>query len=117
MVIIVAVAFGLFAFTTLVCDITYSEIAANKISKSKEFIRFVRILGAVIFVPLGTLTVLAGLQLDNLWYVSDLINIVLVFINVPTLIVGRKLIIAAYNDYKESKGKRFVAENLRRILI
>ena len=111
-VMIVALAFGLFAFTTLICDITYSEIAANKISKSKEFIRFVRILGAVVFVPLGTLTVLAGLQLDNLWYVSDLINIILVFINVPTLIVGRKYVIAAYKDYKESKGRRFVAENI-----
>ena len=111
-VIFVALAFGLFAFTTLVCDITYSEIAANKISQSKEFIRLIRILAAVVFVPLGTLTVLAGLQLDNLWYVSDLINIILVFINVPTLIIGRKLVMAAYKDYKESKGRRFVAANI-----
>ncbi len=111
-VVIVALCFGLFAFTTLVCDLTYSEIAANKISQSKEFIRFIRVLGAFIFVPLGTLTVLAGLQLDNLWTVSDLINIVLVFINVPTLIIGRKYVIAAYNDYKMSKGKRFVAADI-----
>jgi AGCS family alanine or glycine:cation symporter len=111
-VIIVAVAFGLFAFTTLLCDLTYAEIAANKISKNKEFIRFIRILGAFIFVPLGTLTVLAGLQLDNLWYVSDMINVILVFINVPTLIVGRKLVIKAYRNYKESNGKRFVAADI-----
>ena len=79
-----AIAFGLFAFTTLLCDLTYAEIAANKISTSKGFIGFVRVLGALFFVPLGTITVLAGLQLDNLWYVSDLINVVLVLINIPT---------------------------------
>ncbi|WP_303857793.1 alanine/glycine:cation symporter family protein [Aminicella lysinilytica] len=111
-VIIAAIAFGLFAFTTLLCDLTYAEIAANKISKNKEFIRFIRILGAFVFVPLGTLTVLAGLQLDNLWYVSDMINVILVFINVPTLIVGRKYVMRAYKNYKESNGKRFVASDI-----
>ena len=110
--IIIALAFGLFAFTTLLCDLTYAEIAANKISKSKSFIQFVRILGAAFFVPLGTITVLAGLQLDNLWYVSDLINVVLVFINIPTLLVARNTIVKAYKNYKISGGKRFVAEDI-----
>lgn len=105
-------AFGLFAFTTLLCDITYTEIAANKISKSKGFIFFARCLGALFFVPLGTITVLAGLQLDNLWYVSDLINAVLIFINIPTLIVGRNIVVKAYQNYKTSGGKRFVAEDI-----
>lgn len=110
--IFVALAFGLFAFTTLLCDLTYTEIAANKISKSKGFINFVRILGAIFFVPLGTLTVLAGLQLDNLWYVSDLINVVLVFINIPTLLVARNIIKDAYQNYKESNGRRFVSSDI-----
>lgn len=111
-VIFVALAFGLFAFTTLLCDMTYSEIAANKISENKKFITFVRIMGALFFVPLGTLTVLAGLQLDNLWYVSDLVNVVLIFINIPTLFAGRKIIMKAYKNYKESNGKRFVASEI-----
>lgn len=110
--IFVALAFGLFAFTTLLCDLTYTEIAANKISRSKGFINFVRALGAVFFVPLGTLTVLAGLQLDNLWYVSDLINVVLVFINIPTLIAARNIIKNAYRNYKESDGRRFVSSDI-----
>lgn len=110
--IFVALAFGLFAFTTLLCDLTYAEIAANKISTNKAFIQFVRILGAIFFVPLGTITVLAGLQLDNLWYVSDLINVVLVFINIPTLIVARNIILKAYKNYKESDGKRFVSADI-----
>lgn len=111
-IVFVAIAFGLFAFTTLLCDLTYAEIAANKISKSKGFINFIRVLGAIFFVPLGTLTVLAGLQLDNLWYVSDLINVVLVFINIPTLIVARNIIKKAYINYKESDGKRFVSSEI-----
>ncbi|WP_459129633.1 alanine/glycine:cation symporter family protein [Guggenheimella bovis] len=110
--IIVVVAFGLFAFTTLLSDLTYTEIAANKISKSKSFIQFSRALGALLFVPLGTLTVLAGLQLDNLWYVSDLINVVLILINIPTLIVGRKIVLKAYKNYKTGGGKRFVSSDI-----
>lgn len=111
-VIFVAVAFGLFAFTTLLSDVVFAEIAASKISKKKGFTNFIRGLGAIIFVPLGTLTVLAGLQLDNLWYVSDLINVILVLINIPTLFVGRKYIMMAYQDYKNSDGKRFVSANI-----
>lgn len=111
-VLIVALAFGLFAFTTLLSDVVFAEIAANKISKSKGFINFIRGLGAVIFVPLGTLTVLAGLQLDNLWYVSDLINVLLVLINIPTLIMGSKYIMRAYEDYIKSDGRRFVSANI-----
>jgi AGCS family alanine or glycine:cation symporter len=111
-IVFVALSFGLFAFTTLLCDLTYAEIAANKISKSKNFIKFIRILGALFFVPLGTLTVLAGLQLDNLWYVSDLINVILVSINIPTLFVGTKIIKAAYENYKTSDGKRFISSDI-----
>ncbi len=110
--IIIALAFGLFAFTTLLCDLTYSEIAANKISQSKQFTQFIRLLGAIVFVPIGTLTVLAGLQLDNLWYVSDMINVILVFINVPTLIIGRKIVMDAYKNYKETNGRRFISKDI-----
>jgi AGCS family alanine or glycine:cation symporter len=110
--ILVAAAFGLFAFTTLLCDLTYTEIAANKISTNKGFIIFARCLGALFFVPLGTLTVLAGLNLDNLWCVSDLINVILIFINIPTLMVARNIIKKAYENYKTSNGKRFVSADI-----
>ena len=112
MVIFVGLAFGLFAFTTLLCDLVYAEIAANKISRNKNFITAIRCMGAIFFVPLGTLTVLAGLQLDNLWYVSDLINVILVLINIPTLLVASKLISKAYNNYKNSNGKKFVSADI-----
>ncbi|MCD8125759.1 MAG: alanine:cation symporter family protein [Lachnospiraceae bacterium] len=110
--IVIVLAFGLFAFTTLLCDLTYTEIAANKISKSRGFITFSRCLGALFFVPVGTLTVLAGLDLDNLWYVSDLINVILIFINIPTLFMARNLITQAYENYKNSHGRRFVSADI-----
>ena len=111
-VIFASVAFGLFAFTTLLGDLVFTEIAANKISQKESFIKSMRFMGALIFVPLGTLTVLAGLQLDNLWYVSDLINVILILINIPTMLVGRKIIFKAYEDYMHSDGKRFVSANI-----
>ena len=111
-VFFLAIAFGLFAFTTLLGDVVYAEIAANKISKKRKFVSGIRGLGALIFVPLGTLTVLAGLQLDNLWSVSDFINVVLVFINVPTLIVGSNLVLKAFRNYQKNPGKAFHAEDL-----
>ena len=91
---------------------TYSEIAANKISSKKEFITLIRVLCALIFVPIGTITVLSGMGLDNLWYVSDLINALIVFINLPTLLVASKLVKKVYVDYKNSNGARFVSTNV-----
>ena len=82
--IFVAIAFGLFAFTTLLCDLTYAEIAANKISTSKGFIGFVRVLGALFFVPLG----------------------------IPTLLMARNIILNAYKNYKCSGGRRFVSSDI-----
>ena len=84
----------------------------SKKTKSKAFTNFVRALGALIFVPLGTLCVLAGLELDNIWYVSDLINIALVFANAPIILYGGKYVYRALKDYVDNDGKRFVAKNI-----
>ena len=82
------------------------------LSQEKAFTNFVRALGALIFVPLGTLCVLAGLELDNIWYVSDLINIALVFANAPIILYGGKYVYRALKDYVDNDGKRFVAKNI-----
>lgn len=111
-IVFLVIAFGLFAFTTLLGDVVYSEIAANKISEKIGFIRGIRAFGALIFVPLGTLTVLAGLQLDHLWYVSDFINVVLVFINIPTLIAGSRIVIDAYQNYRRNPDKPFISKDI-----
>ncbi|MDD7019405.1 MAG: sodium:alanine symporter, partial [Hornefia butyriciproducens] len=59
-----------------------------------------------------TLCVLAGLELDNIWYVSDLINIALVFCNAPIILFGGKYVLRALRDYVENDGRRFVASDI-----
>lgn len=108
----ICICYGLFAFTSLLGLVSFASIAGTRITKSKAFTNFVRVLGALIFVPLGTLCVLAGLELDNIWYVSDLINIALVFANAPIILYGGKYVYRALKDYVDNDGKRFVAKNI-----
>lgn len=105
--VIISICYGMFAFTTLLGMIAFAEISGNFISKGKKCINFIRGLGALVFVPFGCLTVLAGLELGNLWYISDLVNILVVYANVPILLVGCKIVFKALDDYNNGKGGRF----------
>ncbi|MEG0133346.1 MAG: amino acid carrier protein [Clostridium sp.] len=105
--VIISLCYGMFAFTTLLGMILFAEISGNFISKSKKFINGVRGLGALVFVPFGCLTVLAGLELGNLWYISDLVNILVVYANVPILLLGSKMVFKALDNYNTTGGKRF----------
>lgn len=105
--VIISICYGMFAFTTLLGMIAFAEISGNFISKGKKCINVIRSLGAFVFVPFGCLTVLAGLELGNLWYISDLVNILVVYANVPILLVGCKIVFKALDNYNNSKGGRF----------
>ncbi|WP_346880137.1 amino acid carrier protein [Clostridium sp. UBA3061] len=105
--IIISLCYGLFAFTTLLGMILFAEISGNFISKSKKCINTIRSLGAFIFVPFGCLTVLSGLELGNLWYISDLVNILVVYANVPILLLGCKIVFKALDNYNSTKGAKF----------
>lgn len=105
--IIISLCYGMFAFTTLLGMILFAEISGNFISKGKKFINFIRGLGALIFVPFGCLTVLAGLELGNLWYISDLVNILVVYANVPILLIGCKIVFKALDNYNNTNGGKF----------
>ncbi|MDI2091520.1 alanine/glycine:cation symporter family protein [Commensalibacter oyaizuii] len=105
--IIMCACYGLFAFTTLLGMISFAEISANFISKKNSFIIIIRILGALIFVPFGILTILAGLELGNLWYISDLMNIIMVYLNIPLLLLGLPFVLKALADYRKNKGTPF----------
>ncbi|MDT8429395.1 MAG: amino acid carrier protein [Pseudomonadales bacterium] len=108
-VVIISLCYALFAFTTLLGMISFAEISANFISRSDHFILFIRLLGSLFFVPFGALTVLAGLELGNLWAISDLTNIIMVFINVPILLLGAPLALKALAHYRASGGGRFLS--------
>ena len=69
--------------------------------------RAIRILSVFVMVPVGCLSVLSGLELGNMWSISDLINVVFIFINVPTVLVGGNIAVRALKDYVLTNGKPF----------
>ncbi|MHC1723083.1 MAG: alanine/glycine:cation symporter family protein [Aminipila sp.] len=103
--VILSTCYALFAFTTLIGMIVFAEISANAISKDKKFIMGIRLVGCLFFVPFGVLTVLANLQLGNIWYLADLMNILLVFVNVPIILKGSKYVFKALDHYNRTEGK------------
>lgn len=110
--LIICICYGLFAFTSLLGLVSFASIAGTRITKNKMCTNIIRGLGALVFVPLGVLCVLSGLELDNIWYVSDLINITLVFVNAPIIILGGKYVYSALKHYVQYKGRRFVASEI-----
>lgn len=109
---ILSLCYAMFAFTTLIGLVLFAEISVNCITRDKKAIMAIRGLGAIVFVPFGVLSVLAGLELGNVWYISDMVNIMVVFSNVPILIVGRHIILKTLNHYEHSNGEKFVSKDI-----
>ncbi|MBQ7927051.1 MAG: sodium:alanine symporter, partial [Lachnospiraceae bacterium] len=53
---------------------------------------------------------LAGLDLGNLWAISDLGNILIVFANIPLLYLGARYVFKATAHYKRKDGTPFTGE-------
>lgn len=110
--IVLSACYCLFAFTTLLGMISFAEISANFISRSARFILLIRVLGSLVFVPFGALTVLAGLELSNLWAITDLTNIIMVYLNIPILLLGAPLVYKVLEHYRRTDGGRFISNSL-----
>lgn len=95
---LVSVCFCLFAYTCLIGFISFSEIAANRISSSPSFILFIRCLG-IFVAAFGITCNLAGYDLSNLWAFSDLGNIIIVYCNIPMLYLGFSYVRKATKEY------------------
>lgn len=106
---LLTLCFCLFAYTTLIGMVSFSEIVANRINRKKSFINGIRALG-VFVVGFGIMCNLAGLDLTNLWAFSDLGNIVIVFANVPLLYIGLNYVMKATKHYKKADGTKFNAD-------
>ncbi len=111
MTVLVSFCFCLFAYTCLIGMITFSEIAANRISRSMKLTQGIRILG-IFTVTFGILCSLAGLELGNLWAFSDLGNILIVFANIPILYRGAGYVIKATKHYKAADGTPFTSATI-----
>lgn len=102
----VSLCFGMFAYTTLLGMISFSEISANRISTSKKCINTVRV-AALFVAAFGILCNIAGLELGNLWAFSDLGNILIVYFNIPIVYIGAKYVFRATAHYKKHNGTPF----------
>lgn len=111
--ILISVCFALFAYTTMLGMISFSEISANRISTSKKCINIVRVLGLVV-AAFGIVCNIAGLELGNLWAFSDLGNILIVYFNVPIVFVGAKYVFKATKHYNKNDGTPFTSEVIGR---
>lgn len=96
--VLIAVCFGLFAFTCLLGFMSFTEICANRISRKKSFINAIRIL-CIFVIAFGVMTNIAGLVLGALWNLSDFANIVIAYCNIPLLYIGFKYVKKALNHY------------------
>lgn len=110
--IILAFCYGLFAFTTLTGMILFAEVAANAISRRKKLVYAIRLLGSCLLVPFGAACVIGGFELGNLWYIADFSNIIMVFANVPIIVIGSKIVFKALEHYNRTKGARPNAKDL-----
>ncbi|MEE1070999.1 MAG: alanine:cation symporter family protein, partial [Cellulosilyticum sp.] len=108
-IFLITISFCLFAFTCLIGFISFSEMAAARITKNKMFINAVRIMGIGITI-FGILSSMAGIDLGNLWAISDLGNILIVFANLPLLYIGFKYAIRATVHFKKNDGTKFTSD-------
>lgn len=99
---LLTLCFCLFAITCLLGMISFSEIAANRISRNRKFIHAIRVL-ALVVAAFGILCDIAGYELGNLWAFSDLGNILIVYFNVPIVFIGAKYVLKATKQFKEEK--------------
>ena len=105
--------FALFAYTTLLGMISFSEIAANRIRKDKSFINTVRGIGLFV-TAFGILCNIAGLGLNNLWNFSDLGNVLIAYVNIPIVFIGAKYVFRATEHYKKNDNTPFTSKVIGR---
>lgn len=107
--LLVSLCFGLFAFTSLLGFMSFTEICSNRISTSASFINVIRIL-CLIVISFGVLTSIAGLDLGALWNLSDFANILIAYCNIPLLYIGFKYVQRATVHFESDEGTPFTSD-------
>lgn len=109
--LLVSLCFGLFAFTSLLGFMSFTEICSNRISTSASFINIIRVLCLVV-ISFGVLTSIAGLDLGALWNLSDFANILIAYCNIPLLYIGFKYVRRATVHFEENGSTPFSSETI-----
>ncbi|MGL5357374.1 MAG: alanine/glycine:cation symporter family protein [Cetobacterium sp.] len=97
---IVSLCYGMFAFSTILGMIAFIEVSATEISRKTYFLNIMKLVSSLVFIPFGVLSVWSGLELDNIWVISDLTNLIMVFINIPLILIGFKYAKASLDEYE-----------------
>ena len=107
--LLISLCFGLFAFTCLLGFMSFSEICANRINRSKAFINVIRVLD-ILVICFGMLTSIVGMDLGALWDLSDFANILIAYCNIPLLYIGFKYVKKAQLHYEKEDGTPFTSD-------
>lgn len=107
--LLVALCFGLFAFTCLLGFMSFSEICANRISRRKAFINTIRVIDIAV-ICFGMLTSIVGMDLAALWDLSDFANILIAYCNIPLLYLGFRYVKKAQRHFEKNDGTPFTSE-------
>lgn len=107
--LLVAVCFGLFAFTCLLGFMSFAEICANRISRNRVFINIIRVL-CLLVVSFGVLTSIAGMDLGALWNLSDFANILIAYCNIPLLYLGFRYVKRSTDHFEKQDNTPFTSE-------
>lgn len=108
--IVMSLCYGLFAFSTVLGMIAFIDVCASEISKTKPFSIFTKLISSGLFVPFGVICVWTGMELDNIWVISDLVNLMMVFINVPLVLLGINIVRKSLQHYEKNDGTEFNGE-------
>ena len=98
--IFITVAMVLFAFTTLIGNLYYVDNALAYLLKkvpSKQFMTAFRAV-AVLLIFVG-----AGLEIDLVWNLADVLMGIMVMINIPVIILLSRPALAALKDYSAQR--------------
>lgn len=107
--LLVSVCFGLFAFSTLLGFMSFTEICANRISERSGFINLIRTLCLVV-IAFGCMTSIAGMDLGSLWDLSDFANILIAYCNIPLLYIGFRYVLRATKHFEKNDDSPFNSE-------
>ena len=88
---------------------SFSEICANRISKSNLFINVIRIIDIAV-ICFGMLTSIVGMDLGALWDLSDFANILIAYCNIPLLYIGFKYVKRAQEHFEKADGTPFTSK-------
>lgn len=102
--LLLSICFALFAYTSVIGMVAFSEVSAKRISNHKWFIQAVRLL-CVFVSAFGIMSSIAGYDLSRMWAFEDLGNITIVYVNILMLYLGFKYVIKATEHYGNRNPK------------